>query len=449
MMKTSPERLGLTALQAVRSPRAARKLALALGVLFLLLPPALLLVPWQQNVPAKGRVTALDPLDRTQTIPAPVTGRLVELLVQEGSFVEKGQVLARMADQDPQYALRLEQQAQFATDKVRAAKDMVEFYEQQRLLLEDAREQAISSARFAYNVARENVRVTERELEGHQADLAQKLADWERKSRLWERGVVSELDFQKAEADYLGAKAKVQAAEAKVEQALASEQAKKADMAKIASDQQAKIESVKSSREEARSKAALAEKELTDATTKVERQKTQVVTAPRTGTVLRVHAANTADFLLQGTPLIELIPDTEQLAVELWVRGLDAPLITPGRKVRLQFEGWPAVQFAGWPSVAVGTFGGEVSFVDAQGSKDGDFRIVILPDEEDAPWPDRFYLRQGVRANGWVLLDTVSLGYEIWRNLNAFPPSVRSAPDPAPPSAPKGGGKSKGAKPSQ
>ena len=51
--------------------------------------------------------------------------------------------------------------------------------------------------------------------------------------------------------------------------------------------------------------------------------------------------------------------------MELWARGNDAPLITPGRKVRLQFEGWPAVQFAGWPSVAVGTFGGIVGVVDA------------------------------------------------------------------------------------
>lgn len=431
-MNRSSDRLGLTALQAVRSPRALRKLAALLLVLFAVLPPALVLVPWQQNVQAQGRVTALDPLERNQVLPAPVTGRLVELLVQEGVYVHEGQTLARLADQDPQYALRLEQQVQLAQEKVRAARDMGDFYDQQRQFLEAARDQAVSSARYDYNVAVEDVRVTERELEALEADLDQKRADFERKERLRERGVVSELDFQKAEADFLGTQAKVEAAKARVEQARNTERAKEAEMGRVASDQQAKIESIKSAREDARSKTALAEKDLNDAATKLERQKTQVVTAPRSGYVLRVYAASSADFLSQGDPLIELVPDTDELAVELWVRGIDAPLITPGRRVRLQFEGWPAVQFAGWPSVAVGTFGGVVHFVDAQGTPDGRFRVLILPDEQDEPWPDRRYLRQGVRANGWLLLDTVSLGYEIWRTLNAFPPSVRSVPVPAP-----------------
>ena len=97
--------------------------------------------------------------------------------------------------------------------------------------------------------------------------------------------------------------------------------------------------------------------------------------------------------------------------------------------MRLQFEGWPAVQFAGWPSVAVGTFGGVVKVVDAQGRADGRFRVLVVPDPSAAPWPEKPYLRQGGRANGWLLLDTVRLGYEFWRQLNAFPPSVEQKPD--------------------
>ena len=80
--------------------------------------------------------------------------------------------------------------------------------------------------------------------------------------------------------------------------------------------------------------------------------------------------------------------------------------------------------------------------------------MVIVPDPEDEPWPEPRYLRQGVRANGWVLLDTVSLGFELWRQLNGFPPTV--TPQPAttpssgsgyrgtrgPPGSPYGGGSS-------
>lgn len=445
-MNPPSERLGLTAMRSVRAPRGLRVLAIFLCVVVAGLPPALLAIPWQQNVQATGKVTALDPLDRIQTIPAPVTGRLVELNVQEGVWVEQGEVLARMADQDPQYVLRLEQQLELAKDKVEATQDMIQLLVQQREFAEQAREQAISSARFAFAVADENVRVAEQELTGLQAVFQQKKADLERKQKLWDNGgIVSELDLQLAEAAYLDAQAKVEAAKSKVEQARSTRSAKEADIAIVSSEEQAKIEKIKSDREEARQKLAEAQKELTEATTALERQNTAVVTARQSGYIQRVHAANTAELLSQGSPLIEMIPDTGELAVELWVRGIDAPLISPGRKVRLQFEGWPAVQFAGWPSVAVGTFGGVVRFVDAHGNADGMFRVLILPDPDDAPWPERIYLRQGVRTNGWLLLDTVSVGYEIWRNLNAFPPTVRKPDDgasggSASTSAPGGGG---------
>ena len=425
-LMTPSERFG--AYDAVPPPRAGRILVRIVILLFLSLPVVLTTVPWVQNVPGAGKVTALDPVDRTQVIPAPVSGRLVQLHVREGSHVERGEILAEMADQDPQYAVRLEQQTKFARDKVQAAKDQVDFYTQQLIHLEDSREQAISTAQYELNAAIEKVTSEEQDLEAAEADADQKRADRERKWRLYQQQIASELDFQRAESAALAAKAKVESHKAKVKQARASEKAKMASMGKIGADLSAKLESTKSLREEARGKVNTAEKEYQDALTKLERQKTQVVVAPRRGTILRVYAAQTADLLSQGQPLIELIPDEGELAVELWVRGVDAPLIEPGRKVRLQFEGWPAVQFAGWPSVAVGTFGGEVAVVDALGASDGRFRTLIVPDPDDAPWPDRPFLRQGVRTQGWLLLDEVSLGYEIWRQLNAFPPALRSGP---------------------
>ena len=122
----------------------------------------------------------------------------------------------------------------------------------------------------------------------------------------------------------------------------------------------------------------------------------------------------------EGQSILTLIPDSTQEAVELSVAGNDMPLIQVGQEVRLQFEGWPAVQFPGWPSIAVGTFSGQVATVDATDNGKGRFRILVLP-SEDADWPSDRYLRQGVRANGWVMLQRVSLGYEIWRQLNGFP----------------------------
>ena len=119
--------------------------------------------------------------------------------------------------------------------------------------------------------------------------------------------------------------------------------------------------------------------------------------------------------------------DVKSVKLKGWKKKLgkttELELVREGDKVRLQFEGWPAVQFAGWPSVAVGTFGGRVYLVDPTANDVGRFRILVEPDPEADAWPNQDYLRQGVRTQGWVLLQEVSAGWEIWRQINGFPPT--------------------------
>jgi hypothetical protein len=81
------------------------------------------------------------------------------------------------------------------------------------------------------------------------------------------------------------------------------------------------------------------------------------------------------------------------------------------------------VQFSGWPSLAVGTFRGEVLGIDPSAQSDGRFRILVgeVKDGEQG-WPAASYLRYGSKARGWVLLEQVAVGYELWRQLNNFPP---------------------------
>jgi membrane fusion protein, adhesin transport system len=141
-----------------------------------------------------------------------------------------------------------------------------------------------------------------------------------------------------------------------------------------------------------------------------------------------VLAAQGGEQVKQGDTLAYLVPDTKDRAVELWVDGNDAAIVAEGRHVRLQFEGWPAVQFSGWPSVAVGTFGGRVAFVDPHDDGKGNFRVVVQPDGKHEPWPEPRFLRQGVRTNGWILLERVTLGFELWRRFNGFPPVLSDVP---------------------
>ena len=50
----------------------------------------------------------------------------------------------------------------------------------------------------------------------------------------------------------------------------------------------------------------------------------------------------------------------------------------------------------------------------------------MVPDQEDVDWPSQ--LRVGSGTKGWVMLDNVKVWFEIWRQLNGFPPSLYNAP---------------------
>lgn len=169
--------------------------------------------------------------------------------------------------------------------------------------------------------------------------------------------------------------------------------------------------------------------ELARLETRIARQASQAVTAPRDGIVQRILAPQGGVVVKQGQELALIVPETANRAVEIVVSGNDAPLLSVGRRVRLQFEGWPAVQFAGWPSVAVGTFGGTIGVIDPGADEEGRVRIIVFPAEGEQ-WPDGRYLRQGVRVIGWILLDNVKLGWELWRQFNGFPASLRGASVP-------------------
>ncbi|MEO0336089.1 MAG: HlyD family efflux transporter periplasmic adaptor subunit, partial [Pseudomonadota bacterium] len=188
--------------------------------------------------------------------------------------------------------------------------------------------------------------------------------------------------------------------------------------------EKAKITYKKLISEEASAASSLAKAEVD-----LSRQSLQEIVAPRDGRILRILQGSGSVNIKAGEKLVEFVPTTDKHVVEVFIDGNDLPLVEVGREVRLQFEGWPAVQFRGWPSVAVGSFGGVVSAVDPSVAENGRFRVLVSPDPNDIEWPDRTILRQGARAVGLILLEQVSLGYEIWRKVNGFPKSMDNPPE--------------------
>ncbi|MEM9381204.1 MAG: biotin/lipoyl-binding protein [Planctomycetota bacterium] len=422
------EPLVLPVQHLVRRSNAGRKLAIVLTTMLVLLPVALILVPWQQTVPGSGRVAALDPLERIRTIPAPVSGRLEKLNVQEGARVREGEILAVIADLDPDREQRLSDGVAFAQNQLKAAEEEVNQYRTLVIQYQDEALAAVSKAEAAEDVAEDRFAALEAELVGLNADVTQKALDFERKKVLLEGRVGSQLDYELAENAHKRALANVEAQSKEISRAQNAIKEKREDVKRVRASADAKVSDAKAKEQGALQKVNSLEIRLNEAKTAFRRQATQTIEAPANGTVFRILGAATSDLIKANEPLIVFIPDTDQMAVEFWVRGVDAPLVSEGRKARLVFDGWPAVQFAGWPSTAVGTFGGIVQLRDSQAGPDGRVRMLVTPDPEDTPWPSEPFLLQGVRVTGWVQLDTVSSGYEVWRRLNAFPPTLQTAP---------------------
>ncbi len=70
------------------------------------------------------------------------------------------------------------------------------------------------------------------------------------------------------------------------------------------------------------------------------------------------------------------------------------PLVHKGEKVRIQFDGWPAIVFSGWPNTSYGTYGGTVFAIDNFISDNGKYRVLVAPDTSDHKWPT------GIRVGG-------------------------------------------------
>lgn len=428
------------ALHLVRGPVALRSLAWMLGAMFLAAIVALTIVPWQQNISGSGRVAAFAPNDRIQTVAAPVDGRVRQSWVVEGSRVVAGDPLLEIVDNDPSILERLGTQREALLAQLASTEERVSVYQKQVAALERARELAIEGARSEVEVTSAEIRSARSGLDGARASAKQAELDFLRQQELVEDGLVSTFEFEVARRTYEEARARVAQAEQALSAARNEEAARRAQLGRVDTEATAGIESARAERESASVAAGALRERIAALDTRIAQQRTQRITAPRAGTVFRVFAAPGAELVKAGDPLVSLIPDTDRRAVELWVDGNDVPLIQEGRKVRLQFEGWPAVQFSGWPSVAVGTFGGEVALVDPSDDGRGRFRLLVVPDPEDAPWPAPRFLRQGVRAKGFVLLDRVRLGYELWRRANGFPPVISPEPEPARPSTARSSG---------
>lgn len=398
-------------------------IALVVGVI------GMIFVPWQQTSQGYGQVVALDPQQRPQPVLSPSKGIIgyVKPNLREGSRVEEGELLLRIDPFAGDAVNQTNDQIAAIESKLTSQKTNKTLAEQQALVQVGFANNMIESLNLDYKAARQKWDQTKNEITALKADLVDKENQLRIAKEVSTQGLISKEElFSKTQA-VESQLAKVLKAENAAEEAYSSMLSKEEEIEAKKQELEIKIQSANQKVLEEDQKVREIEKELIDTKIKSDELGRNEVFAPRSGIIQQWFGVSGSDTVKEGDRLCIIVPDAMELAVELKINGNDMPLVKEGDHVRLQFEGWPAVQFVGWPSVAIGTFGGKVNRVFPTDDGKGSFNLVVTPDkkfEGETDWPDNRYLRQGVRANGWVLLRQVTLGYEIWRQLNGFPPIV-------------------------
>ncbi|TAE29652.1 MAG: HlyD family efflux transporter periplasmic adaptor subunit [Cytophagales bacterium] len=424
----------LRTLRTLPQLKAARQMGrIMIGLLIGVI--VLMFMPWQQNITGEGSLTALTPQDRPQTLQNAIPGRIERWKVAEGDFVKKGDtlvVISEVKDEyfDPNLPTRLNEQLDAKRGSMAATDAKIQALDGQMAALRTGLDVKLQSARNKVRQARFKVISDSTDLIAVRNFFQTARTREERFEEAYRNGLISLTELETRRLKVAEDQAKVIAQENKLNGARQELANATLDLSEIQADYAEKMAKSLSDQSSAVSYRAEAMGEVSKLRNKISsvevRQGLYVIRAPQDGYVVKALKAGIGENIKEGESIATLQPAKPSLAVEIYVRAMDVPLITPGRKVRLEFDGWPAVQFSGWPTVAVGTFGGQVAVVDAVSSENGKYRLLVRPDKDDQPWPAQ--LRQGSGIYGWVMLDDVPIWYELWRQLNGFPPSLQKEP---------------------
>lgn len=436
--------LGMAAL-ATQSPFLVRKGVWIILAILLLLVPALTWTPWTQTVLGQGRVVAFNPVHRPQALVSPIQGRVMKWHAVEGDRVKAGQLLVDLVDNDPGRLERLKEQALLADQRRTLGAGMVAEQKSRLGNVMAERPLLIDQARARRDAAEAGVIRAKQNLQREKANLLREEQNYLRIKRLhddpkFEQGaLVSTNDLEEAQRRFVLSRETVPLAEAEVTVIEKQLAASESDLKAIEERTQAQVASERQALASRESDLRAVEQQYQTITSEVGRQENQRIFAPVNGTIFRILANAEAGGQLvnPGQQLAVLVPDVPaasaasflddasverpSIVAELLIDGNDLPLVRQGDRVILQFEGWAAVQFSAYPEAASGTFEGKVYLVDPTSDSRGYFRVLVEPNRKMPAWPNPEYLRQGVRAQGWMIANRVSLGYEIWRVINGFP----------------------------
>jgi adhesin transport system membrane fusion protein len=399
-------------------------------LVFAILGFVLMFLPWTQNISGQGLVTTLTPGQRPQSIQSQIPGRIEEWFVREGNYVKKGDTILRISEVKSDYfddrlIERTNEQINAKSASVTAYQGKVAALVRQIAALKQ--ERTLKTAQTKNKLLQSILKVKSDSIEFEAAKTNLNIAEkqFTRTETLQKEGLkaVTEVEekglkLQETQAKIIGKENALLASKNEVLNA-------QLELTRIGATFADKISKAQSDMYTAQSSGFDAEVQVSklensNSNYKV-RSRLLFVTSPQNGFINKAIKGGIGGTFKEGESLVGIMPEKYDLAVETFVRPIDLPLLHINEKVRVQFDGWPAIIFSGWPNVSYGTYGAKVIAIERFISDNGKYRVLLAPDEKDHTWPSA--IRVGSGARTIALLEDVPIWFELWRQLNSFPPN--------------------------
>ena len=401
-----------------------------LSMVFLILVLIILFLPWTQSISGKGSVTTLKPGQRPQSVQSAIPGRIEQWFVQEGDYVHKGDTILRISEVKSDYfddklIERTGHQIDSKNQSIAAYKGKIDALQKQVLALQH--EQKLKLEQVSNKVLQAQLKAKSDSI-GLEAATTYKtiaLTQYDRTNILHEEGLKATKDIedkrlklQAAEAKYISQENKLLEAKNEIINAKIELSRTKVSYADKISKAESELFTAKSAEFNTQAEVSKLENSYSNYS---KRSALQFVQAPQSGYINKALKGGIGETFKEGESLVSIMPSNFDFAVETYIRPIDLPLIHINEKVRVQFDGWPAIVFSGWETISYGTYGAKVVAIENYISENGMFRILLSPDTNDHQWPQG--IRVGSGAKTIALLGDVPIWYELWRQLNGFPPN--------------------------
>lgn len=385
-------------------------------------------VPWTQNIRAGGNVTTLKPDQRPQTIHSVIGGRIEKWFVQEGDFVNKGDTIMFISEVkddyfDPNLLGRTQEQLKAKEMSVDSYMEKVKALDNQVDALVQTASLKLQQAKNKYKQAELKVVADSMDYQAYRTNFEIAKTQFERFEGLYDKGLKSLTDLENKRNSMRKAQAEMISGENKL--LTSRNELINAEVELISIQAQYRDDIAKAESEKYTAMSSMYDAEAV--VTKLQNQYMNYsvrtgmyyITAAQDGYITKAIQSGIGETIKEGTPIVSIMPSKYDLAVAMYVKPIDLPLLEKGAPVRIQFDGWPAIVFSGWPNTSYGTYGGKVFAIDNFISDNGLYRVLVEPDPEDHTWPEA--LRVGAGTTNMLLLKDVPIWYELWRQINGFP----------------------------